>query len=127
MELSGAKEPFKVEYRLAYFIAKVPNRFGSEWYTLYVRSMKDNYRFEKRRNNLVITTDNGRINVGSPYTGAISSAGLGNNEFFFYKLTRAQAAALGKAGSAQFKIDAISGSAGREALDLFKELAATMK
>lgn len=127
MEVSGAKEPFKIEYRLAYFIANVPNRIGSEWYTLYIRSMKDSYRFEKRRNNLVIITDKVRLSVGSPYTGATSNTGFGNHEFFFYKLSRAQVATLAKAGSAQFKIDGISGVAAREALNLFKELEATMK
>jgi hypothetical protein len=127
MELSGAKEPFKVEYRLAYLMAKVPNRFGPEWYALYVRSMHDSYKFEKRRNILVITTDKGKLNVGTPYRGATSATGFGDHELFFYRLTRAQVATLAKAGSAQFKIDGISGTADREALDLFKELAATMK
>jgi len=127
LEFSGTKESFKVEYRIAYFIANAPSRFGSEFYTLYVRSMKDDYRFEKHRNNLVITTDNGKLYVGSPYTGATSSTAFGNHEFFFYRLTRAQVAALAKASTAHFKIDAIAGSADRRTLDLFKQLGDSMK
>ena len=127
LELTGGQLKFKVEYRLAYYISKVPHRFGSEWYVLYVRSMKDEYKFEKRRSALMIAADGRNVPVGRPYVGATSDRGFGTHEVFFYKLTRAQVLAMAKASSVQLKIDGLTGSVDRETLALFKELAATMK
>lgn len=127
VELANTKSKFKVEYRIAYYISRDSHRFGNEWYALYVRSTTDSYKFEKRRSSLVIVADGRSVPVGAPYVGATLDHGFGGNEVFFYKLSRGQVSAVGKAMKVQFKIDGLTGAISPESTTLFKQLADSMK
>lgn len=125
VEMNGGKMDRRLECRLIFAYANLPDGRRQTIYAIGFRALADDYLFSKRKSSLTFTADRRNIPIGAPWHGKRGEGAIGTEEIFFYNLTKVQLRSIGNAKSLELRIDGMLGNLSEEGQDLFKQLATT--